>query len=509
MKTPLDALSKRRTQAGDEHGVTLVIVALILVALMGMLVLVVDVGGLLWKRRELVNASDAAALSAAHTCALTSSVDGKTAQQAADTTAATNITGTGLTGIVSDSGTCHTGASGWVKVRYSQQQHLFFAPVLGFSNSNGVTTKATAIWGPTGSANPVPLVVYLNSFNDCKLDQDPTPGPTCYVWEDNSNTSGSQNGFGFLDLNIDPNQPSGQGDYGWNSKANAKCNNPGSDIKRWIQNYPDSAVGDLPLNYPQATYVCLASGGKSAAFGNDPQQNGPLYDLIDDDDTVDHNDAEDILLFPLNRCDPSSPATYGQLAAGSPVSCANTPDQYDIIGFVAMKIKAIYTPNDANGKSGTCKPSGVPVTMANGTTVSLSTFGIANGCFTAAPSTYSNVSLTKNKNNQPGPQPVICPGPAGPTCDFMVNSTGQLTWNASGPAAENQPYDISFAWVLNGPCGAAPQGNSGHCMVVEVVDVQVGGTDPGGGDPNSNLRAVKLCDQAITGSCGLVNVPNP
>ena len=85
-----------------------------------------------------------------------------------------------------------------------------------------MTTKATAIWGPTGSANPVPLVVYLNSFNDCKLDQDPTPGPTCYVWEDNSNTSGSQNGFGFLDLNIDPNQPSGQGDYGWNSKANAK-----------------------------------------------------------------------------------------------------------------------------------------------------------------------------------------------------------------------------------------------------------------------------------------------
>ena len=49
----------------DESGVTLVIVALCLIALFGMLVLVVDVGGLLLNRREMVNASDAAALAAA------------------------------------------------------------------------------------------------------------------------------------------------------------------------------------------------------------------------------------------------------------------------------------------------------------------------------------------------------------------------------------------------------------------------------------------------------------
>jgi hypothetical protein len=485
---------KFRSSHDGESGATVVIVALVLVALMGMLVLVVDVGGLLWKRRELVNASDAAALSAAHTCALKLSVDGKNAQQAADLTAATNITGTGLTGTVTDSGGCHTGASGWVKVQYSQPQHLFFAPVLGFSNTNGVTTKATAIWGPAGAANPVPVVIYQNSFNNCRL-QDPSPEPTCYVWEDNSSTSGSQNGFGFLDLNIDPNQPR---DYGWDSQSGAKCNNPGSDIKGWIQNYPDAGVGDLPLNYPQATYVCLASGGKSSAFGNDPQQNGPLYDLIGE-----------VLLFPLNRCDPNSPATFGQLANGSPTSCGNTPDQYDIVGFVAMRILHIYTPNDAAGSNGSCSPNNAPVTMVNGTTIMLDAFGTTNGCFTTSPSSYSNVSVTKDRNNQPGPQPVGCLGVAGPTCDFTVSQTGQLTWNASGPAAENQPYDISFQWVLNGPCGAAPQGNSGHCMVVQVVEVQVGGTNPGQGDPNSNLRAVKLCDQAITGSCGSVIVPNP
>jgi Flp pilus assembly protein TadG len=487
----------------EDDGVTLVIVVLTLIAMMGMLVLVVDVGGLLWKRRELVNASDAAALSAAHTCALKSAVDPKTAKQAADFTALTNVTGPGLSGIVTDSGTCHTGASGWVKVQYSQPQHLFFAPVLGFSNSNGVTTKATAVWGPAGAANPVPLVIYMNSFNNCKL-QDPTPEPTCYVWEDNTNTSGSQNGFGFLDLRTDnPSQ------YGWDSVAGAPCSNAGSDVKRWIEDYPDSNIGDLPLNYPAATYVCLISGGRSAAWGNDAQKDGPIYDLVDDDDVADQNDAEDILLFPLNRCDTNSPASFGQLDSGSPISCPNTPDQYDIVGFVAMKIKAIYTPNEASGSQGTCKPNNASVTMINGSTVSLSAFGISNGCFTTAPSAYSNVKVTKKQNGQPGPQPVFCPGAATATCDYTVSTSGLLTWNAAGPAAENQPYDIAFDWVLYGPCGPAPGNNSGHCMVVQVTNVQVGGTNPGQGDPNSNLRAVKLCDPSIAGSCGSISVPNP
>ena len=64
---------------GDQSGVTLVIVALCLIAMMGMIVLVVDVGGLLWNRRAMVNASDAAALSAAKSCILPPSMDPQTA----------------------------------------------------------------------------------------------------------------------------------------------------------------------------------------------------------------------------------------------------------------------------------------------------------------------------------------------------------------------------------------------------------------------------------------------
>jgi hypothetical protein len=514
-------LSPRRPISDDERGATVVIVALALIAMFGMLVLVVDVGGLLWKRRELVNGSDAAALSAAITCAKSSDPttgDPRTAETVADELATENVTGlnpTGVTNATVAPGACHSGVSGWVKVLYSQQQHLFFAPVLGFSNQNGVTTKATAIWGPTGSANPVPIVVYSNSFNDCKLDTDPTPGATCYIWEDNSSTSGAQSGFGFLDLRQDPDPP-GQRDYGWDSDAGATCPNAGSDVKGWIENYPDSAVGQVGTNYPDPTYVCIITGERSKAYGNDAQKTGPMYDLIDDDDSIDHDDAEDILFFPLNRCEdvaPGGPFTEigGQLLSGSTseAACSQTPGQYDIVGFVALRIKNIYTPNEASGTSGTCKPNNVPVTMVNGSTVSLSAFGTSNACFTSAPSAYSNVTVTKNKSSQPGPQPVICPGGATVTCDFTVDTSGLLTWNAAGPAAENQPYDIGFDWVLYGPCGPAPGNNSGHCMIVEVVDVQVGGGGPGSGDPNSNLRAVKLCDQAVAGSCDPISVPNP
>ena len=54
---------------GDERGATAVIVVLTLIALCGVIVLTVDVGQLLFKRRAMVNASDSAALSAAQTCA--------------------------------------------------------------------------------------------------------------------------------------------------------------------------------------------------------------------------------------------------------------------------------------------------------------------------------------------------------------------------------------------------------------------------------------------------------
>jgi Flp pilus assembly protein TadG len=75
----------------DEEGATLAIVVISLIGLLGMVVLVVDVGGLLWKRREMVNGSDAAALAAAQTCAVPASQDPSNPRQVADDFATSNV----------------------------------------------------------------------------------------------------------------------------------------------------------------------------------------------------------------------------------------------------------------------------------------------------------------------------------------------------------------------------------------------------------------------------------
>jgi Flp pilus assembly protein TadG len=476
---------KMRADPEGERGATVVIVALSLIAMMGMLVLVVDVGGLLWKRRELVNASDAGALSGAATCALEFSVDPRDAKTASDQAAGYNVTGTGVTGVVTDSGNCHTSGSGWVKVQYSQDQHLFFAPVLGFSNSNPVTTRATAIWGPVGADNPIPVVVYANNFHTCKIDADATPGPGCYIWEDNNNTNGSQSGFGFLDLRTDD-----PAKYGWDSVPGADCSDAGSDVKNWISTYPNPSVGNLPVHYPSPTYVCRIDGEKQKPWAELAKLIGKTLD------------------FPINRCyaDPVG-QQYGQIDGSKPtpnqVPCALTPIQYDIIGFVALKLTGVYDANDdaVKGTNGTCSAT-VQMVGSPPTSVNLDSLGITNACFSTAPDVvYTPITIQKAGGG--GPQPVE-------NRDWSYSAaTRTVTWIPRGPAQEGQNYTIKFDWAKGGLCGVPPAGNaSGHCITVEVVKVKIGGT-PGSGSPDSNLRAVKLCDQSVPGSCQPVTVPNP
>ena len=103
----------RRLDANDERGVSLIITALALVAIFAMVVLVIDAGALLVKRRALVKAADAAALAAAQSCV---SETGDEETQA-DTFAALNATGTSG-GITDDCG------GKWVTVKYTAQQQL-------------------------------------------------------------------------------------------------------------------------------------------------------------------------------------------------------------------------------------------------------------------------------------------------------------------------------------------------------------------------------------------------
>jgi len=500
-------LISRRLNAADEDGVTLVIVALCLIALFGMLVLVVDVGGLLLNRREMVNASDAGALSAAKSCILPASKDQfATAEDAADAYALDNsprAKASGITNIIQLNG-CETKGNGYVTVRYSADQHLFFAPVLGAGGNGQVTTQATAIFGPSGRASPLPIVLYDQAFNNCKLKQQIDPNATCYVWEDNSNTQGAQASFGLLDLRTD--DPSS---YGWNSNPGVSCSNPGNGPDTWINNYQSAPLPDLPSNWPAPTYVCRVDGFQSNAWAD-------LQKLVDDDDVADNNDPEDILYFPLNRCEPVLDGSQGgqieriNSSQWQEVPCPQTPTQFDIIGFVAAKLIHIYDPKDVQGSSGTCnKPRIMP--GANNGVFDLNTFGTFNGCFTTSPDTISNVTIDRSSGT-PQPSPVQCPTLVfANNCDWTYDATSKIiSWNVNGPAQDNASFDVKFNWQTGGACGIPPAGNnSGHCLILQPVEVQVGGSGAGTGSPDSNLRSYRLCEPAIPGSCAPITVPVP
>jgi hypothetical protein len=464
---------RARVNPDGERGATVVIVALALIAMFGMVVLVVDVGGLLWKRRELVNGSDAAALSAAATCSLPSSVDPRTAEVAADELARENVTGldpTTATNATVPAGLCHSSTAGWVKVQYSQNQHLFFAPVLGFPNQNGVTTKAYAIWAPPGSANPVPIVIYTSAFQDpsCNVSANLPPGTICHLWFDNDKFTNSA--FGFLNLNVtDPQK-------GWDVAPDAQCPNVGASTRSgWIDQ--TGSVTDLPVHYtttnPLPTYVCRVSG------------------LSNNDWTTLRGRVNDVVTFPMDDC------TQNVDSGGNVVGCFGNADKYDIIGFIDFKLdKVLDQANGPNGWGGTstttCNQNGF--TVAHNQTYSL--LGLGGNCPAVTDATAvidaTKLFIDGKKPTDAGAQY---------TYDAAAKS---FTW--TGPSSPPN-IKIQFDWSIPGQCGTPPNDASAVCIVVETVAVRLGGNNPCPTcSPLSNIRAVKLCDPSIAGSCNGVAV---
>ena len=257
-----------RTRANEESGAVVVITVLALIAIMGMLVLTVDVGGLLLKRRAMVNASDAAALAAAQSCADTG--DSFAPESRADIYAAANVDGLlaengGITEVVG----CDTGR-GHVTVEYSHPQNLFFAGIFGFGDHGSVTTAATAAWGPAGGGYAVPIVLdsgYLHGV--CKVPDGIEIGDTCAFWYNNGDSSLGAANWGYMNLTQ------------WDVDAGTSCHNAGSSDRRdWIVNgYPDirSLNGTPPGTEP--TYVCNDTGHSTSDWST-------LHDEIGDDEAL-------------------------------------------------------------------------------------------------------------------------------------------------------------------------------------------------------------------------------
>jgi Putative Flp pilus-assembly TadE/G-like len=455
-----------RLRGRDESGAVAVIVALSLVAIFAMMILTVDVGGLLLKRRAMVNASDAAALAAAQSCADTEDTldpDAQAFKYAHENVDALVPGDGGITELVG----CDTGR-GHVSVFYSIPQTLFFAGVLGLGQDRPVATEATAAWGPVAGGSVVPIVIesgYLQGV--CKVPDGVSVGDTCSLYYNNGDSSLGDGNWGFMNLDQ------------WNVSSTEGCHSAGSaDRRDWILNdFPDllSLNGNPPGSAP--TYVCNDTGHSSSNW----------------QDLVDRMTLNSILMFPVNDCD-------GQLdKSGSVSPCPSTPDKYDIIGFTKLKLTAVYKGNDpaaigSPGASGTCQPAISAFTTGQVWNFS-SSYGTA-GCPSQKPDTVSTVSITPKKGaayNQ------CAPGDLSASCAYWYDpSVPSITWRTA--PANN--LKVQYDWSMNGTpgaCGTHPSDPNAICLVTEWRGFTTGPGPIGSGD-DFGTHAFALCDLAI-GSC--------
>lgn len=269
-----------RARLHDDRGATIVIVGLMLVAILGMVALVTDIGGLVTMKRRVVTASDSAALAAAQSFArsqggLCGSAGGNaTALAAADSFAQDNISSATSVAFTPN---CPDKS---VEVQYKAPVHFFFAQVLGQGSGDEVPATSTARWGPVGRAKPAPIMVFESQLADCHIPDDVTQLPReCTL--DYPTSSGSRGltppFLAALDLSqwnnadagachVDANELRGEIDAGgWHDYLD--LNQPGSPTPDCADNgVEDSVMADLEgktLTFPVVSQTLISDGGGS------------------------------------------------------------------------------------------------------------------------------------------------------------------------------------------------------------------------------------------------------
>ena len=252
---PMRELIRRRLH-GDESGVTMIIVALCMVALIGMIVLVVDVGGLLWNRRAMVNASDAAALSAAKSCVLPASMDPQTAEQAADALAAQNSTGADVARTTSCRvGMRHRGYGLRDRAVRREPAALLRRDLrrgTGARHHTGDGDLGTRRRGEPDADRDLPEFVP-------ELPVRPTSTPTRRVTSGRTTTTSTDPRARSA---CSTSAPTTRASTGGTRTPASTCSTRAARSTSGSPTTPITSVGDLPLNYPNPTYVCRASGNR-------------------------------------------------------------------------------------------------------------------------------------------------------------------------------------------------------------------------------------------------------
>lgn len=308
---------RTRRAASSEEGAVLLIVAIALVALMGLLVLTVDLGLLVAQKRVMVTAADSSALAAAMSCGTREGEAAATAQAASY--AGSNGGGELVTGYPKYFPSCDS-PSGFVEVEVRYRQKLLFAPALGLGSERIVVARATASWGGAGIGEKIaPLMVNANRLGDCQIPPpDDVIPDLCTFWWDNSPAAASDPAlanaeWGTLDL------------LNWDVAPTAQCSNSTPpEFEEWMFT---GFFSPLPINYPDATYVCRGQGNFGASLDH-------LLDQAAEDELV--------LAFPVNRPEGQVDKDGNSCPPGAE-GCS--PDKYDIIGFARMTIIEVWKGN--------------------------------------------------------------------------------------------------------------------------------------------------------------------
>jgi Flp pilus assembly protein TadG len=483
-----------------EEGATLAIVAIALIALMGMVVLTVDVGGLVSRRREMVNANDSAALAAAKAFAneeggAQCGVNEAPAQSIATSLAQTNVAGSSMNLFTTD---C---AEQTVTVEYERDQDLFFAPVLGFADTATVLATATAKWGQAQGGNPMPIeldpvttgnCVYLDPSNPDGGFQDPQVCPEGY-WFDPQSTD-QNSAWGLLSLN------EWAPDNGANDPQ-AQCSAAGgsADLGGWIDGSVliEVTLAEIP------TYVCTRNGASTSTwFG--PLQGQQCASAPDPNCKT--------FLFPIN--DPSQMVVTNPWLPTQIQASSTNREKYAIVAFAPMQVYAVYDGDDpaaigtpgTPGPSGNCGNNGVALSLI-GNSVNL---GVRADASCGAPSVIESIPFTSvsvfSGNGANRVTFTKCPPVGGANCDYRYDETTfDLTWvNAAtrgGPAK-----NVRLTWTAPGTPGTTGACNANgipgeppshppsraFCLVLAWAGPQLIGQDPGPPGAGFGAQAITL-----------------
>ena len=230
----------------EESGAVLVLVALGLVALIGLLVLTVDLGRMIAIRREMVRAADAAALAAAQECAF--GHGSGAARTAALDLATQNRSDASIAGIPIDPQCDHPTSEDTklVTVRLSTTVDMFFAQIFGY-DTRPVTAQATAMWSAPG---PIPISVEVVPLNACRTQTIPPPTEDHPCVFDYPMETLENPRWGILNLSV------------WGDGDASFCPVPNSEIVDII----DRGGWGSTLDPNPPTWDCLDNGAQFASW---------------------------------------------------------------------------------------------------------------------------------------------------------------------------------------------------------------------------------------------------